>query len=296
MDTQPNRILVTDGKNNWFEKEYQTPDLKTTDILVKSIYTGVCRSDIDMSQGRFQLLPESMSGHEGLGLVLNVGENVKDVKQGDYVATRGEPAYADYYIAKQMEYVVVPEAHPRYILEPVACGINVVTQNREALDRKDGGRLAILGSGFLAQVAYRTLELKGYNYDIDVVGNHNRELWPNLKQELSGEYDVIIDLSSRTDYFNNAANNALIILATDKVLNSSIGPLLWRACTISFPSPRTPNFYNAMIMARDWIESGQLNVDNFWTQAYNRNTQWQQAFEDAAQRKPGYSRGYISWR
>lgn len=290
------KVLQTLGDGKFIEVEWDKPDPKENEIEVEAVMTGVCRSDIDMMLGHFSLLPIEMQGHEGIGIVTKIGKTISNVKIGDYVATRGEPAYADYYNCKDGEFVTVNELTPKYILEPVACGINVVTQNREALDRKDGGRLAILGSGFLAQVAYRTLELKGYNFDIDVIGNHNQDLWPTLKQELSGEYDVIIDLSSRTDYFNNAANNALIILATDKVLNSSIGPLLWKACTISFPSPRTPNFYNAMIMARDWIESGQLNVDNFWTQAYNRNTQWQQAFEDAAQRKPGYSRGYISWR
>jgi hypothetical protein len=43
------------------------------------------------------------------------------------------------------------------------------------------------------------------------------------------------------------------------------------------------------------IENGLLNVDKFWTQAYNRNTEWQQAFADGADRPDGYSRGYIKW-
>jgi hypothetical protein len=50
-----------------------------------------------------------------------------------------------------------------------------------------------------------------------------------------------------------------------------------------------------MLTAKDWIEEGHLNVDNFWTRGYNRNTEWQQAFEDGANRPKGYSRGYLSW-
>ena len=38
-------------------------------------------------------------------------------------------AYADYYNAKEGEFVVVPEAHQRYIIEPVACGINLIEQD-----------------------------------------------------------------------------------------------------------------------------------------------------------------------
>mgnify|MGYP000934237699 CR=1 FL=1 len=34
---------------------------------------------------------------EGLGQVIKVGKNVIDTVVGDYVATRGEPAYADKY-------------------------------------------------------------------------------------------------------------------------------------------------------------------------------------------------------
>ena len=43
------------------------------------------------------------------------------------------------------------------------------------------------------------------------------------------------------------------------------------------------------------IESGQLNVDNFWTKSYNRDNEWQSAFAEGNDRKPGYSRGYIEW-
>ena len=38
-----------------------------------------------------------------------------------------------------------------------------------------------------------------------------------------------------------------------------------------------------------------LNVDTFWTKAYDRETEWQQAFEDGSNRPEGYSRGYIKW-
>ena len=91
--------------------------------------TGVCRSDIDMMMGNFGPLPLGMQGHEGLGQVTRVGSLVTDVKEGDYVATRGEPAYADYYNVRSDEFVVVPELDSKYILEPVACGINCIVDD-----------------------------------------------------------------------------------------------------------------------------------------------------------------------
>lgn len=293
-----NRILVTDGRGQWSEESFAEPQLTYNSIIVESIYTGVCRSDIDMAQGTFALLPRDMMGHEGLGQVLAVGAGIDNVKIGDIVATRGEPAYADRYSAKADTFVVVPSADPKYILEPVACGINIVKQNNQWLRAKSGGRLALLGTGFLAQIVMRTLALDGHVFDVDVIGHHNRDKFYQLNSDLSGQYDVIVDLSSRTDYLagSNIADNALIILAASKYISVDIGSLLWKNCTIQFPSPRNPDFIHSMTQARDWIENGSLQVDNFWTKSYNRDTHWRQAFIDAAERQPGYSRGYICWQ
>ena len=49
------RILTTDGKGSFYESTYDLPELQEGDILVKAAMTGVCRSDIAMMQGDFQL-------------------------------------------------------------------------------------------------------------------------------------------------------------------------------------------------------------------------------------------------
>ena len=36
--------------------------------------------------------------------------------------------------------------------------------------------------------------------------------------------------------------------------------------------------------ATNMIQSGILNIDNFWTKGYDRETEWQQAFEDGNSR------------
>jgi D-arabinose 1-dehydrogenase-like Zn-dependent alcohol dehydrogenase len=254
-----------------------------------------------MMQGNFGPLPLIMQGHEGLGQVIKVGKNVKDVKEGDYVATRGEPAYADRYNVRAREYVKVTEPLPRNILEPVACGINVVHQPlREIAERSGPGRrLLILGSGFLAWVAYNTIKLNHLDFDITVAGSSNKELWGNnLQPEYGGKFDVVIDLSTRNDVFllDILNNEALVIMGVEKQIDTNFAHLLWKACTIVFPSPRTDKFYKCMQDAAYWVENGDINVDMFWTKEYNRDTEWQQAFADGANRPAGYSRGYIKWR
>ncbi len=294
------RILQTTGQGNFIETTWDNPDCGDYEITVESIMTGVCRSDIDMMNGDFGPLPINMQGHEGLGRVIKVGKNIGMTQVGDIVATRGEPAYADVYNVRANEYVVVPEAHPKYILEPVACGINVVQQPiRELAERAgEGKKLLILGSGFLAWVAYNTVLLNHLEFDITVVGNSNKELWGDvLCQDYEGTFDAVIDLSSKTDVFEKPIlnNEALVVFGSQKQVSTDFSNLLWKACTMIFPSPRTDRFYRCMQDAAMWVKSGDIVVDSFWTKGYNRDSEWQQAFADGLDRPAGYSRGYIKW-
>ncbi len=294
------RLLATDGKGKFIETLWEKNNHSSNEISVKTLMTGVCRSDIDMMQGNFGPLPLHMQGHEGLAQVVAVGEDVVNVKVGDIVATRGEPAYADYYNVRNGEFVVVPEADPKYILEPVACGINLINQAKDQIEKRQGvnSRLLILGSGFLAWVAYQTLRLNGFFYHVDVVGSNNKELWGDILQpNTQANYDVVIDLSDKLDIFEKdiLRENSLIIFGAQKTVTTDFSNLLWKACTMVFPSPRNSEFINCMHFAKHWIENDYLNVDSFWTKCYNRETEWQQAFEDGINRPQGYSRGYIKW-
>lgn len=285
------RILTTDGKGSFYESTYDLPELQEGDILVKAAMTGVCRSDIAMMQGDFQLLPTSMHGHEGLGV---------NVATGEYVATRGEPAYADYYVAKKGTYVTVPELDPKYIIEPVACAINIVLNSLDELNKRQGGKLCILGTGFLARIVNETLKIMDLKFSvIDVVGGSNVNYWNVLLDKPADyEYDVVIDLSEKdTLTYVNLADNSLIIMAAEKHAEfyTTFGNWLWKNVTMHFPSPRATTFIQAMRVAVTYIETGKLSIDNTWTRSYNRNTEWQQAFNDAVNRPHGYSRGYIDW-
>jgi len=297
--TMKTRILYTEGKGKFVETTYHKPDCGENEIVVKAVLTGVCRSDVAMMMGEFGPLPINMSGHEGLGEVLVVGKNVKNVNIGDYVATRGEPAYADFYNVRDGEFVVVPEAHPRYILEPVACGLNLINQAREQFNkrRKNNTRVLIIGSGFLAWVAYTELK-RSFQFNVDVVGRSNKDLWGDvLIAEPVGQYDIVIDLGSGTEVFDQPIlnNEALIVFGVEKQVTTNFSNVLWKACTMVFPSPRTERFLESMEQAVIMIENGTLTVDKFWTKCYNRNTEWQQAFADGRDRPSGYSRGYIKW-
>jgi threonine dehydrogenase-like Zn-dependent dehydrogenase len=290
-----NRCLQTTGQGYFEEVEFEVPPLTEDEICVRAVMTGVCRSDIDMMQGNFGPLPLSMQGHEGLGQVIGIGANITNVNFGDYVATRGEPAYADIYNVRKDEYIQIPEAHPRFIIEPVACGINAV----DVADCNRDDKILILGSGFLAWVAYHTLIKFKHCSNVDVLGSSNIELWGDkLLLGTSKSYDVVIDLSGKYELGTdiNLNNNALIVDAVGKAVSKEEAQAqLWKAVTTIKPSPRNPNFHQCMKDAVWMIENGYLEVDSFWTKCYNRNTEWQQAFADGVDRPSGYSRGFIKW-
>jgi D-arabinose 1-dehydrogenase-like Zn-dependent alcohol dehydrogenase len=254
-----------------------------------------------MMNGDFGPLPLSMQGHEGLGEVLEIGSEVKDIDVGDYVATRGEPAYADQYNADKGTYVSVPEADPKYIIEPVACGLNVVMQDEHQFEKRNSkdARIAIIGSGFLSWVVYQYLTAN-YFFQIDVIGSHNKERWgKSLKDNFEGTYDIVIDLNTRDEVFvrDIIKPEGLIVLGAEKTnkITTSFSKLLWNAVTVIFPSPRQKDFQRCMKTAVNMVEKGALNIDKFWSKGYDRKTEWQDAFKESNQRMPGYSRGYIEW-
>ena len=297
------KVLRTYGDGKFVEEEYTKPEPTENEIEVKAVMTGVCRSDIDMMIGKFPTLPIHMQGHEGLGIVTKVGEQVYNVEVGDYVATRGEPAYADYYNVRKHEFISVPEAEPKYILEPVACGVNLVKQNIDLIRGKTDKKCLIIGSGFLAWVAYHTIKLEYLRFEkLEVWGNSNKEMWSKegvlVSEPTYDQYDVIIDIREHDLVLKRnllAPLGIWVIAAEKEPIQTTFGQLLWNANTIVMPSPRHPGFINSMSDARIWIKTNDLKVDTFWTRSYNRQTEWQKAFADGLNRPHGYSRGYIKW-
>ena len=295
------KILYTEGKGTFEEKDFELPAIGPNQIRVQTKMTGVCRSDIDMMNGKFGPLPLEMQGHEGLGEVLEIGEDIKDVEEGDLVATRGEPAYADEYNANFGTYVKVPALDPKYIIEPVACGLNVVMQDESQFEKRNvkGAKLLIIGSGFLAWVVYQYLNAH-YFFEVDVLGKSNKELWGDkLKDSLDTTYDIVIDLNTRDEVFTQdiVTEQGLVVLGAEKSngITTRFERLLWNAVTVVFPSPRQKNFKRSMEMAVKMIETGALDIDKFWSKGYDRETEWQDAFKESDYRMPGFNRGYIEW-
>jgi glutathione-independent formaldehyde dehydrogenase len=58
---------------------------RPTDVLVKITSTNICGSDLHMYEGRTDVKPGTVLGHENLGMVVDIGTAVDRVKVGDMV-------------------------------------------------------------------------------------------------------------------------------------------------------------------------------------------------------------------
>ncbi len=66
--------------------ERAIPTLKQGEALVKMEYCGVCHTDLHVANGDFGKVPGRILGHEGIGIVTEVANDVTSLKVGDRVS------------------------------------------------------------------------------------------------------------------------------------------------------------------------------------------------------------------
>ncbi|RKF19362.1 alcohol dehydrogenase [Altericroceibacterium spongiae] len=73
------------GKKDWIEKSKPTVQ-KPTDVIVRITKTTICGTDLHILKGDTPEVPEGLTlGHEGIGIVEEVGDAVKNFNKGDQV-------------------------------------------------------------------------------------------------------------------------------------------------------------------------------------------------------------------
>jgi len=77
--------VVREGKKQYSIEELELDPPKEKEVLVRYAYTGYCHSDLSCLLGNIQMMLPLVAGHEGAGIVEEVGPGCTKVKKGDHV-------------------------------------------------------------------------------------------------------------------------------------------------------------------------------------------------------------------
>ncbi|MCG8398078.1 alcohol dehydrogenase catalytic domain-containing protein [Bacillus atrophaeus] len=149
---------------------------KLNDVKVKIYGTGICGTDLNVLKGKMNAAHNMIMGHESVGEVVEIGEDVRDVRVGDrvvidptqfcgkcYYCRKGLTCYcesfedwqlglgahgtfADYYVGEDRFMYKIPESmewERATLIEPLSCVLNVV----EKAAIKPDESVLVLGSG-----------------------------------------------------------------------------------------------------------------------------------------------------
>ena len=83
METPTEELMVTD--------DVTLRDLAPGDVKVKIAHSGVCHSDLSAMNGTIPQTPPVVLGHEGAGVVTDIGDGVTHVAPGDHVIIAFSP-------------------------------------------------------------------------------------------------------------------------------------------------------------------------------------------------------------
>jgi len=204
-------------------KDVSRPELGPGDILVRIVASGVCHSDLHIRNGDFPAKPNLplIPGHEGVGIVEEVGPGVTRVKLGDrvgvpwlfracgeceyciggwealcrraeYCGYMVDGGYADYIKADARYVGLIPEGLSFEQAAPITCAGVTTYKAVKMTEALAGQWCAVFGVGGLGHLAVQYAKAKGLN----VVGVDIREEALDLAKKVGA--DVTVN-SAQTD-------------------------------------------------------------------------------------------------
>jgi S-(hydroxymethyl)glutathione dehydrogenase/alcohol dehydrogenase len=243
-------------------KDVELTELKFGQVLVKVLVSGLCGAqlhEIRGHKGNAKFLPHLM-GHEGCGIVEEVGLGVTTVKPGDKVVMHwrlGEgmeapfPNYildgktissgkvttlSEYSIVSENRVTAIPPETPNVLAAMLGCSLTTalgIIDNE--CDLKFGETVAIIGCGGvglnLIQAATMRSPLKIYGVDInrkmiDLTYIMGATLFTESINDLENKVDIIIDTTGIpqviADAYNKLAPSGRLILVGQPAPGKSV--------------------------------------------------------------------------
>ncbi|HEX9982616.1 MAG TPA: zinc-binding dehydrogenase [Thermoanaerobaculia bacterium] len=153
---------------------------------------GVCASSLPVWEGREWFnypLDSGAPGHEGWGVVDEVGDGVTAVKAGERVAFLSGRAFAEYDLADEGSVVRIPDHFKIFPGEAIGCAMNIFRRS----EIEAGQTVAIIGAGFLGNLVIQLAKSAGAR----VVAISRREAARELAKQCGA--DVTIPMTDHWD-------------------------------------------------------------------------------------------------
>lgn len=215
-ENQMKAAVVNEFKSALEIKDVAIPTIGHGEILVKIEACGVCHTDLHAAHGDWPVKPKLplIPGHEGVGVVVEVGEGVKSIKIGDRVgipwlfSACGEceyclsgretlcphqqnggysvdGGYAEYCKAPA-EYVArIPDGLDPVEVAPILCAGVTTYKALKVSEAKPGDWVAIYGIGGLGHIALQYAKAMGFHVIAVDIADEKLELASQLGADIT---------------------------------------------------------------------------------------------------------------
>lgn len=284
-------------------------------VLVKSTLSGLCEGDLfayrTARSGGPIPKPDGM-GHEGAGVVAEVGAGVSGFKVGDRVADLGNGLFAEYFLTMPSHLALLPEGLPDTLAlgEPVACYVHA--SGRFGI--RPGDRVLLLGLGFMGLGCLEMARMQGAT---DIVAadpiawrrergaalGATRTLDPAEVDDSLGVFDVVIEAtgvpSAVTTATERVAEHGRIVLVGYHQTENGrreVDMKMWNYKAIDVVNGhvrRGDEKMAAMKRGLSLVGSGHLHLKELTT--VYPFADLPQAFADLDARKPGLFKAAVAY-
>ncbi|TID23879.1 hypothetical protein CANINC_003171 [Pichia inconspicua] len=237
--------------------EYKTipvPKPKANEILIKVLYSGVCHTDLHAWKGDWPLATKLplVGGHEGAGVVVALGENVKSFQIGDYAGIKwlngsclgcefciqgAEPncphadlsgythdgSFQQYATADAIQAAHIPKNADLAGIAPILCAGVTVYKALKTADLRAGEWVAISGAaGGLGSLAIQYAKAMGLRVLAIDGGEEKGKLCKDLGAEVFIDFtvskDIVKDIQDAT---NGGPHGVINVSVSEKAIAQS---------------------------------------------------------------------------
>ncbi|KAG7193462.1 alcohol dehydrogenase [Scheffersomyces spartinae] len=239
--TQKAVIFETNGGPLLY-KDIPVPKPKPNELLINVKYSGVCHTDLHAWKGDWPLATKLplVGGHEGAGVVVAMGENVKGWKVGDYAGvkwlngscnsceycqTTNEPncpdadlsgythdgSFQQYATADAVHAARIPQGTDLALVSPILCAGITVYKALKTANLKAGQWVAISGAaGGLGSLAVQYAKAMGYRVVGIDGGSDKEEFAKSLGAEAFVDFTKVKDIPAEIQKITKGGPHGVI--------------------------------------------------------------------------------------